>query len=221
MGHHHLGVPRAPQTQPDPTWAHQHHLPSHNSTVHPRTWSPSPGLFWCPFTPYLRPASSQVRSILLQAICLSPLCPWIICLTLKSQTHMEYLLYAWPCSEHFTNANSQPSLHRRGTWGMQKWSISYRAHTWAQPSSVSLGSECPSPELSWSLHDVSAPPASPSFSPSHVLLTFFLKKYLFLAALGLHCCVWAISSCSECGFLSCCRAPVLGRVGFSSDGTLA
>ena len=30
---------------------------------------------------------------------------------------------------------------------------------------------------------------------------FFKKIHLFLAALGLRCCVWAFSSCSEWGLL--------------------
>ena len=54
----------------------------------------------------------------------------------------------------------------------------------------------------------------------------FLKKllsiYLFLAALGLHCCTWAFSSCGEqgllfiavrgllCGGVSCYGAQALG-----------
>ena len=33
---------------------------------------------------------------------------------------------------------------------------------------------------------------------------FFLKIYLFIAAPGLYCCVWAFSSCREWGLLSCC-----------------
>ena len=44
------------------------------------------------------------------------------------------------------------------------------------------------------------------------LRVFFLKKinlfiYLFLAALGLRCCVWAFSSCGEWGllFIAVCR----------------
>ena len=50
--------------------------------------------------------------------------------------------------------------------------------------------------------------------------------YLFLAVLGLHCCWWAFSSCSEqglrsscgarashCGGFSCFRAQALGPVG--------
>ena len=58
--------------------------------------------------------------------------------------------------------------------------------------------------------------------------------YLSLAALGLHCCTWAFSSCggpgllSRCGARACYRggsscfgARALGRVGFSSCGTQA
>ena len=33
------------------------------------------------------------------------------------------------------------------------------------------------------------------------LYVFFLLIYLFWAALGLHCCVWAFSSCGEWGLL--------------------
>ena len=32
-------------------------------------------------------------------------------------------------------------------------------------------------------------------------LVYFLKIYLFLAALGPHCCEWAFSSCCEWGLL--------------------
>ena len=58
------------------------------------------------------------------------------------------------------------------------------------------------------------------------LSSFFKNKFiylinLFLAALGLHCCTWAFSSCGERGLLfiarashcsgfSCCRARALG-----------
>ena len=59
---------------------------------------------------------------------------------------------------------------------------------------------------------------------------FFFKIYLiyFLAVLGLCCCMRAFSSCGKQGLLfaavpwlfilvaSCCRAQVLGPVGFSS-----
>ena len=63
-----------------------------------------------------------------------------------------------------------------------------------------------------------------------------LKKILFiyLAALCLHCYVWAFSSCRELGLLSCCcvwtfhsggfscwGAWALGHTGFSSCGTQA
>ena len=45
------------------------------------------------------------------------------------------------------------------------------------------------------------------------LLLLFV--FLFLAALGLRCCVWAFSSCgvlaSHCGGFSCCGARALGR----------
>ena len=37
----------------------------------------------------------------------------------------------------------------------------------------------------------------------HLEILFFSHKfiYLFLAALGLHCCAWAFSSCGERGLL--------------------
>ena len=35
----------------------------------------------------------------------------------------------------------------------------------------------------------------------HSLSLFFLKIYLFLAVLGLHCCARAFSSCGEWGLL--------------------
>jgi len=60
----------------------------------------------------------------------------------------------------------------------------------------------------------------------------FKNIYLFLVALGLHCCAWAFSSCGEWGLLSsfgawafhfggfsCCRAWGLGCWGFSRCGT--
>ena len=42
---------------------------------------------------------------------------------------------------------------------------------------------------------------SPYFCFVLLLLLFKLKKYLFLATLGPHCCSWAFSSCSEQGLL--------------------
>ena len=60
------------------------------------------------------------------------------------------------------------------------------------------------------------------------LILKFLSIYLFMAVLGLHCCVQAFSSCSQrdvlsscgvwaahCGGFSCGRARTLGLVGFS------
>ena len=49
-----------------------------------------------------------------------------------------------------------------------------------------------------------------------IFFNFYLFIYLFLAALGLRCCVWAFSSCSErgplfaavCGPLSAVTSPV-------------
>ena len=56
----------------------------------------------------------------------------------------------------------------------------------------------------------------------------FFFKILFiylLAVLGLHCCMWAFSSCSEQashrGSSSCCRAQAPGHVGLSSCSTWA
>ena len=63
---------------------------------------------------------------------------------------------------------------------------------------------------------------------------FNIFIYLLLAALGLHCCVQAFSSCGEWGLRSSCSArashrsgfpgrgpQALGHVGFSSCGTWA
>ena len=60
---------------------------------------------------------------------------------------------------------------------------------------------------------------------------FYLKLFSvkFLAALALHCCLWAFSSFSEWGLLSscgarashCCRVWAPGRTGFRSCGTWA
>ena len=75
--------------------------------------------------------------------------------------------------------------------------------------------------------------SSPPRSPSCVVFLFYFKIYLFLAALGLHWCTPAFSSCEEqglcnwgkqashCGGFSCCRARVPGRMGFSSCGAWA
>ena len=66
------------------------------------------------------------------------------------------------------------------------------------------------------------------------LSNFYLCIYLFLAVLGLHCCVRAFSSCGfwgllsscsaqafHCGGFSCCRTWTLGHEGFSSCSTWA
>ena len=42
-----------------------------------------------------------------------------------------------------------------------------------------------------------------------------LYLFLFLAALGLHCCSWAFSSCREQGLLSSCNAGTSHFDGFS------
>ena len=40
------------------------------------------------------------------------------------------------------------------------------------------------------------------FQPHNILFFFLIYFiYLFLAALGLHCCAWAFSSCGERGLL--------------------
>ena len=51
--------------------------------------------------------------------------------------------------------------------------------------------------------------------PSWVVFffSFFKKIYLILAMLGLHCCVWAFSSCSEWGLLSSCGTWALMACG--------
>ena len=38
----------------------------------------------------------------------------------------------------------------------------------------------------------------------NLFFSYFLKMYLFMAVLGLHCCTLAFSSCSEQGLLSRC-----------------
>ena len=40
---------------------------------------------------------------------------------------------------------------------------------------------------------------------------FYLFIYLFMAALGLHCCAWAFSSCGEWGlfFVAVCRLLIV------------
>ena len=55
-----------------------------------------------------------------------------------------------------------------------------------------------------------------------LLANNFLKIYLFiLAALGLHCWVWAFSTCSEQGLLSSCCAWASHCCGFSCHGAWA
>ena len=55
---------------------------------------------------------------------------------------------------------------------------------------------------------------------------FFLNKFiyyfiLFLAALGLHCCTWAFSSCGNQGATLRCGARASHRSGFSCCGARA
>ena len=45
--------------------------------------------------------------------------------------------------------------------------------------------------------------------------------FLFLAALGLHCCAQAFSSCGEWGLFSSCGAQASGYRGFSCSGAQA
>ena len=47
------------------------------------------------------------------------------------------------------------------------------------------------------------------------LLCFYLFIYLFMAALGLRCCVWAFSSCGEWGLLFRCGAQASDCNAFS------
>ena len=56
------------------------------------------------------------------------------------------------------------------------------------------------------------------------LLVYFeihLFMYLFLAVLGLHCCTWLFSSCSEQGLLSSCDAQASHLVASLVDRTAA
>ena len=41
-------------------------------------------------------------------------------------------------------------------------------------------------------------------------------SYLYLAVLGLHCCLWAFSSCGGWGRLSCCCVRALGALSCSA-----
>ena len=69
----------------------------------------------------------------------------------------------------------------------------------------------------------------PTYAQYHVFFLFFFKLiYLFLAALGLPCCVRAFSSCGEQGLLFIAvrrllllRSSGSTRTGFSSCGTQA
>ena len=49
----------------------------------------------------------------------------------------------------------------------------------------------------------------------HIYIFFKLFTYLFLAALGLHCCPWAFSGCGQWGLLSGWGAQASHCVGFS------
>ena len=57
------------------------------------------------------------------------------------------------------------------------------------------------------------------------LVGFFFLIYLFLAALGLHCCVWTFSSCGERGllFVAVCEllTAVASRCGARALGAWA
>ena len=57
----------------------------------------------------------------------------------------------------------------------------------------------------------------------HFFLSFFFFKfiYLFLAALGLHCCSWAFPSYSKWGLLSICSTWTFHCSGFSCYGARA
>ena len=59
-----------------------------------------------------------------------------------------------------------------------------------------------SPSISFTSHTSYFDPLH-CFSILLVFLFFFFQKdiYLFMAALGLRCCAWAFSSCSERGLL--------------------
>ena len=53
------------------------------------------------------------------------------------------------------------------------------------------------------------------FPPHTTNLFIYLFIYLFMAALGLHCCMRAFSSCGERGLLFCCGAGASHCHGFS------
>ena len=53
------------------------------------------------------------------------------------------------------------------------------------------------------------------------ILFFSFYFYLFLAVLGLHCCLGAFSSCGEQGLLSSCSSWAFHCGGFSCCGTQA
>ena len=52
-------------------------------------------------------------------------------------------------------------------------------------------------------------------SPNHFTYIFIYCIYLFLAALSLHCCTWAFSSCGQQGLLSTCASWASQCSGFS------
>ena len=52
-------------------------------------------------------------------------------------------------------------------------------------------------------------------------MEFLLFVCLFVAALGLRCCTWTFSRCSEWELLSCCGAPASHWGGFFSFGSQA
>ena len=76
--------------------------------------------------------------------------------------------------------------------------------------------------LSVSAKTVVISPLIPLTAICVFFFSFFLKtNYLFLAAVGLHCCTRAFFSCSEPGLLFAAVRRLLIAVGFSSCGSRA
>ena len=133
---------------------------------------------------------------------------------MKLSSHVQFNEYLLPFPQH------QPSLGSKGT-------ISSLFPVWSKGGKVGRDVIC--------LWVTSLPFFEFCIVPQGLLgpwgkveIAFFFKTLMnwFLAALGLHCCVWAFSSCGEWGLLiscgtqafhccglSCFRVRALGRKG--------
>ena len=90
---------------------------------------------------------------------------------------------------------------------------------WVWLCSVCLKGHPRNPDVAKFEGPLSSEPEVSSSSRKHLRFIFNFKKiYLFMAVLGLHCCVRAFSSCCMQGFLSSCGAWASHCSGFSCCG---